>query len=118
VQCSTVTPFRHDPSGIENAGTGDDASLDREHLIDLLTTMAPDPENCIQLENYFLPGNLMAQIGPFVERYSYQRYHESLQNVDAANACFGRAPAVIKQRETIKQQTIEHRRSQCRKLAA
>jgi hypothetical protein len=35
-----------------------------------------------------------------------------------ANAYFGRAPAIIKQRERIKQQTIEHRRLQHRKLAA
>jgi hypothetical protein len=35
-----------------------------------------------------------------------------------ADAYFGRADAIIKQRERIKRQTIEHRRLQHRKLAA
>jgi hypothetical protein len=38
--------------------------------------------------------------------------------VTPADAYFGRAPAIIKQRERIKRQTIEHRRLQHRKLAA
>ena len=42
----------------------------------------------------------------------------SLNNVTPADAYFGRAPAIIKQRERIKRQTIEHRRLQHRKLAA
>ena len=46
------------------------------------------------------------------------RYHESLSNVTPADAYFGRAPTILKQRERIKRQTIEHRRLQHRKLAA
>jgi len=38
--------------------------------------------------------------------------------VTPADACFGRAEAIIKQRARIKRQTIEHRRLQHRKLAA
>jgi putative transposase len=38
--------------------------------------------------------------------------------VTPADAYFGRASAIIKQRERIKRQTIEHRRLQHRKLAA
>lgn len=75
-------------------------------------------KNRILLENYFLPGDLEAQIKAFVEHYNHQRYHESLVNVTPADAYFGRAPAIIKQREKIKRQTIEHRRLQHRKLAA
>ena len=75
-------------------------------------------KNRILLENYFLPGDLEAQIGAFVEHYNHQRYHESLNNVTPADAYCGRAPAIIKQRERIKRQTIEHRRLQHRKLAA
>ncbi len=71
-------------------------------------------KNCILLENYFLPGDLEAQIEAFVEHYN----HESLSNVTPVDAYFGRAPAIIKQRETIKRQTIEHRSLQHRKLAA
>ena len=56
--------------------------------------------------------------GRTVEHYNHQRYHESLSNVTPADAYFGRAPAIIKQRERIKRKTIEHRRLQHRKLAA
>ena len=75
-------------------------------------------KNRIPLENYFLPGDLEAQIGAFIEHYNHQRYHESLTNVTPADAYFGRAEAIIKQREKIKRQAIEHRRLQHRKLAA
>ena len=75
-------------------------------------------KNRILLENHFLPGDLEAQIEAFVEHYNHQRYHESLANVTPADAYFGRAPAIIKQRERIKRQTIEYRRLQHRKLAA
>ena len=75
-------------------------------------------KNRILLENYFLPGDLEAQIEAFVEHYNHQRYHESLNNVTPADAYFGRASAIIKQRERIKRKTIEHRRLQHRKLAA
>ena len=75
-------------------------------------------KNRILLENYFLPGDLEAQIEAFVEHYNNQRYHESLDNVTPADAYFGRAASIIKQRERIKRQTIQHRRLQHRKLAA
>jgi len=75
-------------------------------------------KNRILLENYFLPGDLENQIETFVEHYNHQRYHESLSNVTPADAYFGRAQTIIKQRERIKRQTIEHRRLQHRKLAA
>lgn len=40
-----------------------------------------------------------------------------MAGVTSVNAYFGRAPAIIQQRERIKRQTIEHRRLQHRKLA-
>ena len=75
-------------------------------------------KNRILLENYFMPGDLEAQIGAFIEHYNHRRYHESLDNVTPADAYFGRAEAILKQREKIKRQTIEHRRLQHRKIAA
>ena len=75
-------------------------------------------KNRILLENYFLPGDLKAQIGAFVEQYNHRRYHESIENVTPADAYFGRAAAIIKQRERIKRKTIQHRRLQHRKIAA
>ena len=75
-------------------------------------------KNRILLENYFLPGDLEHQIEAFVEHYNHRRYHESLGNVTPADAYFGRASAIIEQRERIKRQTIQFRRLQHRKLAA
>ena len=75
-------------------------------------------KNRILLENYFLPGDLERQIEAFDEHYNHRRHHESLGNVTPADAYFGRASAIIKQRERIKRQTIELRRLQHRKLAA
>jgi putative transposase len=80
--------------------------------------MAPDPQESLLLENYFLPGDLEAQIAAFVEHYNHRRYHESLANVTPAAAYFGRAEAIIKRRERIKRQTIQHRRLQHRNIAA
>ena len=75
-------------------------------------------KNRILLENYFLPGDLERQIEAFVDHYNHRRYHESLDNVTPADAYFGRADAIIKQRKRIKRKTIEHRRLQHSKLAA
>jgi transposase InsO family protein len=75
-------------------------------------------KNRILLENYFLPDDPEAQIGTFVEHYNHRRYHESLDNVTPADAYFGRAEAIIKQRERIKRQTNQHRRLQHRKISA
>jgi putative transposase len=75
-------------------------------------------KNRILLENYFLPGDLEGQIEAFVKHYNQHRYHESLNNVTPADAYFGRAQTIIKQRERIKRKTIEHRRLQHRKRAA
>lgn len=75
-------------------------------------------KNRILLENYFLPGDLETQIAAFVEHYNHRRYHEILDNATPADAYFGRASAIIKQRERIKLQTIEQQRLQHRKLAA
>ena len=75
-------------------------------------------KNRILLENYFLPGDLEAQIERLRRALQPPRYHESLDNVTPADAYFGRATAIINERERIKRQTIEHRRLQHRKLAA
>ena len=75
-------------------------------------------KNRILLENYFLPGDLEARIGAFIEHYNHHRYHESLGNVTPADAYFGRATQILAERERIKRQTIEHRRVQHRKIAA
>jgi len=75
-------------------------------------------KNRILLENYFLPGDLEAQIAAFVDDYNYRRYHESIDNLTPADVYFGRGPTILAQRERIKRQTIAHRRLQHRLHAA
>ena len=75
-------------------------------------------KNRILLENYYLPGDLKAQIEDFVEHYNHCRYHESLSNLTPADVYFGRGQIILLQRERIKRKTIEQRRLQHRKPAA
>ncbi len=75
-------------------------------------------KNRILLENYFLPGDLEAQIEAFVHHYNHQRYHESINNVTPADVYFDRDKAILKLRESIKRKTLETRRLHHRKLAA
>jgi putative transposase len=42
-------------------------------------------KNRILLENYFLPGDLEAQIEAFVADYNHRRYHESIDNLIPAD---------------------------------
>jgi putative transposase len=65
------------------------------------------PKNRILLENYYLPGDLEAQIGAFVADYNHRRYHESINNLTPADVYFGRGqdnPAAER-----KDQTPDHR---------
>ena len=75
-------------------------------------------KNRILLENYFLPGDLKAQIDRFIDHYNHRRYHESLQNLTPADVYFGRGEAILLERERIKLNTINERRLQYRKQAA
>jgi transposase InsO family protein len=59
-------------------------------------------KNRILLENYYLPGDLEAHIGRFVEHYNHDRYHESLSNLTPADVYFGRGQTILLQRERIK----------------
>jgi len=47
-------------------------------------------KNRILLENYFLPGDLEAEIEAFVAYYDHQRYHENLSNLTPADVYFQR----------------------------
>jgi putative transposase len=69
-------------------------------------------KNPILLEHYYLPGDLERQVAAFVAHYNHARYHESLDNLTPADVYFGRAEAVLLERERIKRQTIANRRSQ------
>jgi len=67
-------------------------------------------KNRILLENYYLPGDLEAQIEAFVADYNHRRYHESIGNLTPADVYFGRGQTILLQRERIKRQTISQRR--------
>jgi putative transposase len=75
-------------------------------------------KNRILLENYFLPGDLEAQIAAFVDDYNHRRYHESIDNLTPADVYFRRGPTILAERERIKRQTIANRRLQHRRQAA
>ncbi len=75
-------------------------------------------KNRILLENYYLPGDLEAEIGAFVADYNHRRYHESLGNLTPADVYFGRGQTILIERERIKRQTIASRRLLHRQQAA
>ena len=67
----------------------------------------PQEPNRILLKNYYLPGDLEAHIGTFVEHYNHRRYHESLNNLTPADVYFGRGQTILLERG--KDQTKDHR---------
>ena len=64
----------------------------------------------VLLENYYLPGDLKARLGEFIEYYNTQRYHESLNNLTPEDVYTGRGQTVLNRRMRIKQKTIAERR--------
>src|SRR5271167_1023026 len=66
-------------------------------------------KNRILLENYFLPGDLEAQIGAFIAHYNHLRYHEAIANLTPADVYFGRGQTILLERERIKRRTIQNR---------
>ena len=75
-------------------------------------------KNRVLLENYYLPGDLEAQIDAFVQHYNQRRYHESIGNLTPADVYFGRDQTILIERERIKRQTIANRRLQHHAQAA
>ena len=67
-------------------------------------------KNQVLLENYYLPGDLKARLGEFIEYYNTERYHESLNNLTPEDVYTGRGQTVLNRRMKIKQKTIAERR--------
>jgi transposase InsO family protein len=67
-------------------------------------------KNQVLLENYYLPGELKARIGAFVDYYNTERYHESLNNLTPEDVYTGRGQTVLNRRRRIKQKTLAERR--------
>lgn len=55
----------------------------------------------ILTENYFLPGDLEAKVGRFVDHYNHCRYRESIGNLVPADVYTGRGQAILERREAI-----------------
>ena len=83
-----------------------------------LLTSTRGPSGSALLENYYLPGDLEAQIEAFVADYNHLRYHESISNLTPADVYFGRGQTILIERERIKRQTIANRRLLHRRQAA
>jgi putative transposase len=75
-------------------------------------------KNRILLENHYLPGDLEARIGAFVEHCNHRRYHEGLGNLTPADVYSGRGQTILRERARIKRRTIHQRRLLHRKQAA
>ncbi len=67
-------------------------------------------KNQVLLENYYLPGDLQARIGEFIDYYNTERYHESLNNLTPEDVYTGRGQTVLNRRQRIKQKTLADRR--------
>ena len=72
-------------------------------------------KNQVLLENYYLPGDLKAPIGEFIDYYNTERYHESLNNLMPENIYTGRGQTVLNRRQRIKQKTLAERCRLCYK---
>jgi len=68
-------------------------------------------KNIINLQHYYLPGELEREIEQFVEYYNNHRYHESLDNLTPADVYFGRKRERLTLRDRIKHETMRSRRA-------
>ena len=68
-------------------------------------------KNVINLQNYYLPGELEREIERFVEYYNNHRYHESLDNLTPADVYCGRRRERLNVRDIIKRETMKLRRA-------
>ena len=68
-------------------------------------------KNVVNLQHFYLPGELKQEIERFVEYYNNQRYHESLDNLTPADVYFGRKRERLTVREMIKRETMKLRRA-------
>ena len=68
-------------------------------------------KNVVNLQHFYLPGELEQEIERFVEYYNNHRYHESLDNLTPADVYFGRKRELLSAREMIKRETMKLRRA-------
>jgi Integrase core domain len=66
-------------------------------------------KNRILLENYYLPGDLEAQIARFVQHYITDAITKAYETSTPADVYFGRGQTILRERESIKRDTIADR---------
>lgn len=69
-------------------------------------------KNVVKRENYYSPEELEKAIADFVEYYSNERYHHSLDNLAPAEVYHDRSEEVVTRRENIKRRMLRRRRKQ------
>ncbi|MFC1540935.1 integrase core domain-containing protein [Candidatus Latescibacterota bacterium] len=68
-------------------------------------------KNVINLQHYYMPGELEKEIKRFVQYYNDQRYHEALDNLTQADLYFGNKREKLTLRDMIKRETMKLRRA-------
>jgi putative transposase len=68
-------------------------------------------KNVVNLQHYYLPGELEQEIGSFIDYYNNHRYHESLDNLTPADVYCGKRRERLNVRDIIKRETMKLRRA-------
>lgn len=69
-------------------------------------------KNIINLNHYYLSGELEKEIEAFVNFYNNERYHEAINNLKPVDVYNGKALKILDRREEIKRETMNMRRRQ------
>ncbi len=83
-------------------GAGQQGKIERYHR---------SIKNVINLQNYYLPGELKLEIERFVEYYNNRRYHESLDNLTPATVYNGCRRQHLSMRDIVKRKTLKARKA-------
>ena len=73
-------------------------------------------KNVIKLNHYFCPSELEKAIDEWVKYYNERRFHESLDNLTPRDVYLGQGEKIKKIRETIKQNPINKRISENKRM--
>ena len=67
-------------------------------------------KNVVKLDNYYSPDELERRLAKWVDWYNNHRYHEALDNLKPVDVYQGKREKMLKQRERIKQKSMNRRR--------
>ena len=78
--------------------------------------MSITPKKVIKLNHYFCPSELENAIDGWVKYYNERRFHESLDNLTLRDVYLGQGEEIKRIRETIKQNSINKRISEHKRM--